>query len=224
MKQLNRVLILVAATICTATVGRTQTAVAVPKSDVQFWNDTQLAVPLNPKVDFVIQGTLRIRSNFSQAVDERWGAGWVIKPNKYLSFNPFYFHREARPPHGRHEVEDRLTLGATARFPLGKFTLSERNWFERRWREPQVDAWRYRNALLLEHPFTVGKKKFTLGVGDEVFYDWSLRVWARNRFAVGVSHAFNKYFTLYLYGMRQNDSHSRPGDITILGSQMRFRL
>jgi Protein of unknown function (DUF2490) len=210
--------------LCGAIAVRAQTTNPVPKSDVQFWNDTQLAVPLSKKVDFVIQGTLRIRSNFSQAVDGRWGAGWVFRPNKYLSFNPFYFHREARPPHGRPEVEERLTLGATVRLPLGKFTLSERNSFERRWREPQVDAWRYRNALLLEHPFKVGKNKFTFAVGDEVFYDWSLHVWARNRFAAGVSHVFNKHFTLYVYGMRQNDSHTRPGDITILGSQMRFRL
>ena len=225
MKPIKRLTFLIAAILCTVAAGRAQAVLPVPKSDVQFWNDTQLAVPLNKKVDFVIQGTLRIRANLSQAVDERWGAGWVFKFNKYVSFNPFYFHREARPPHGRPEVEDRLTLGATTRLPLGKkFTLTERNWFERRWREPQLDAWRYRNAVVVEHPFKIGKNQYTLGVGDEVFYDWSFRRWVRNRFAVGVSRAFNKHFTLYLFAMRQNDSHSRPGDISILGSQMRFRL
>jgi hypothetical protein len=196
----------------------------VPKSDVQFWNDTQLAVPLGPKVDFVLQTTLRLRSDVTSAVDGRWGVGWVFKPNKYLSFNSFYFHREGKPPNGRRETEERLTLGATVRFPVGKFTVSQRNWFERRWRQPQVDSWRYRNAVLIEHPFTIRKKKFTLAMGDEVFYDWSLRDWVRNRVAVGASHAFNKHFTLYLYVMRQNDGRARPGDITILGSQMRFRM
>jgi len=140
-----------------------------PKADTQNWNDIQLAIPLNKKVDFTVQGTLRIGDNVSRPVDERWGVGWVFKVNKYLSLNPFYFHREARPPRGRQEYEDRLTLGAAVRFPLGKFTLTQRNWFERRWRAPQVDAWRYRNAVLLEHPFKIGKKKFTFGVGDEVF-------------------------------------------------------
>ena len=196
----------------------------VPKSDNQSWNDVQLAIPLGKKVDFVLQGTLRIGGNLSKAVDERWGFGFNYKIHKYLTLNELYFHREARPPNGRHEVEERLTLGATLRKPIGKFTLTQRNLFERRWREPQVDAWRYRNAVLLEHPFKIGKKTFTFAIGDEVFYDWSLRDWVRNRFAVGVSHVFNKHLTLYVYGMRQNDGRSRPGDINIIGTQWRFRM
>src|SRR5207244_9000586 len=107
---------------------------------------------------------------------------------------------------------DRLTLGATLRFPAGKFTLIERNWFERRWREPQVDAWRYRIRGQIEHPFMIKKAKFTGYVSDEVFYDWSQHDWVRNRFAAGANHAFNKHFTLDLYLMRQNDGRTRPGD------------
>ena len=115
LKRLFLILILLGA----ARGAHAQTTQPVPKDDVQFWNDTQLAIPMSKKVDFVLQGTIRIRSNFSSAVDGRWGVGWVIKANKYLSFNPFYFHREAKPPHGKSEYEDRLTLGATLRFPAG---------------------------------------------------------------------------------------------------------
>ena len=204
--------------------GRSSSQTPVPKSDTQSWNDVQLAIPLSKKVDFVIQGTLRIGGNLSKAVDERWGFGFNYKVHKYVTLNELYFHREARAPKGRHEVEERLTLGATLRKPFGKFTLSERNLFERRWRQPQVDAWRYRNAVLLEHPFKIGKKNFTFAIGDEVFYDRSLHDWVRNRFAVGASHVFNKHLTLYVYGMRQNDGRSRPGDINIIGTQWRFRM
>ena len=196
----------------------------VPKADTQSWTDIQLAIPLNKKVDFTIQGTVRIGGNLTTPVDGRWGFGGVFKLNKYLNFTPFYFHREARPPNGRPEREERLTLGATLRFPLGKFTLTERNWFEHRWRAPQVNAWRYRNAVLIEHPFKIGKTKFSFAIGDEIFYDWSLHGWVRNRFATGVSHVFNKHLTLYVYGMRQNDGRSRPGDINIIGTQWRFRM
>ena len=201
---------------------RTQTR--VPKADTQSWNDVQLTIPLSKKVDFLIQGTLRVGGNLTKAVDERWGFGFNYKLNKYVTLNELYFHREAKPPNGRQEREERLTLGATLRLPLGKFTLTQRNWFERRWRQSQVDAWRYRNAVLIEHPLKIGKTKFTLAIGDEVFYDWSLHVWVRNRFAVGASHAFNKHLTLYVYGMRQNDGHTRPGDINIIGTQWRFRM
>jgi hypothetical protein len=208
------------ASVCLSALGQTR----VPKSDNQSWNDVQLTVPLTKVVDFTMQGTLRLGDNVTQTVDQRWGIGFVIKVNKYLSFNPFYFHREARPPNGRHESEDRATLGATVRLPAGKFTISDRNYFERRWREPQVDAWRYRNRIQLEHPFEIGKKKFTWFVSDEVFYDWSLRVWPRNRASAGLTHPFNKHVTLELYYTRQNDSHTRPGDLNIIWSTWRIKL
>jgi hypothetical protein len=196
----------------------------VPETDTQSWNDFQLTIPMTKKVDFALQFTLRVGDNVTQPVDERWGAGWVFKINKYLSFNPFYFHREARPPNGRREHEDRITLGATLQKPFGKFTVSDRNWFEHRWRQPQVDAWRYRNRLRVEHPFEIEKKKFTWFVFDEVFYDWSLHVWPRNRAGAGITHTFNKHLTLELYYTRQNDARARPGDLHIIWTAWRFKL
>ena len=145
-------IILVCATHAAAQTSR------VPETDNQSWNDLQITIPLSKKVDVQTQTTIRLGDNATQTADQRLGFGFVIKVNKYLSFNPFYFHREARPPNGRHEREDRGTLGATVRFPLGKFTIADRNWFERRWREPQVDAWRYRNRIQVEHPFKIEKK------------------------------------------------------------------
>lgn len=205
-------------------IGTSYSQTRVPKADTQSWNDVQLTIPLGKKVDLLIQGALRIGGNLSRAVDGRWGFGFNYKVGKYVTLNELYFHREARPPNGRHEVEERLTLGATVRKPIGKFTLSDRNSFERRWRQPQVDAWRYRNRIQLEHPFKINKAKFTFFVSDEVFYDWSLHGWVRNRFAVGASHAFNKHFTGDLFYLRQNDGRSRPGDVNVIGTVMRLRL
>src|SRR5260370_32016370 len=208
----DRILFVAAALMLAA--GTTSVQSQTPlKSDTQFWNDTQLTVPIVKTVDFVLTLTTRTRLNPSDLVYERWGVGWVIKVNKYLSFNPFYFHREAPPPHAKHESEDRLTLGAILRFPVKKFTVIDRNWFERRWRDPQVDAWRYRNRIQLDHPFTIKKAKFTGYVSDEVFYDWSQHDWVRNGFAVGANHAFNNHFTLDLYLMGQNDVRTQPRDI-----------
>lgn len=204
--------------------GRAGGQTPVPKTDTQSWNDVQLTIALSKRVDFLVQGTQRIGGNLSQSVDERWGFGFNYKLSKYVTLNELYFHREARPPNGKPEVEERLTLGVTLRKPIGKFTLIDRNWFERRWREPQVDAWRYRNRLQIEHPFKIQKAKFTWFVSDEVFYDWSLQDWVRNRFAVGASHVFNKHFTIDLHYTRQNDGRTRPGDINVIGTVLRFRL
>lgn len=217
-------LILTAIIIVTASYTSPLAQTRVPKADTQSWNDIQLTVPLNKKSDFLIQGTVRFGGNLTTAVDERWGFGFNYKVHKYVTLNELYFHREAKPPNGRQEHEDRLSFGATLRVPLKKFTLSDRNWFERRWRSPQIEAWRYRNRIQLEHPFKIKKAKFTFFVSDEAFYDWSLDGWVRNRFGAGASHVFNKHFTGDLYLMRQNDGRSRPGDINIIGTVLRFRM
>jgi hypothetical protein len=197
---------------------------AVPKADTQSWNDIQFTVPLSKKVDLLIQGTLRIGGNLTTAVDERWGFGFNYKVSKYVTLNEQYLHREAKPPNGRQEYEDRLTFGPTLRVDLKKFTLLDRNWFERRWRSPQADAWRYRNRIQIEHPFKIRKATFTAFVSDEPFYDWSQHAWVRNRVAIGARHVFNKHFTGDLYLMRQNDGRTRPGDINIIGTVLRFRM
>ena len=196
----------------------------VPKSDTQSWNDIQFTIPLTKKTEFVLIGTLRVGDNITRPVDERWGMRFNYALNKYFTLQTSYFHRDARPPNGRHEREERGTVGANLRVPLGKFTFNSRNWFERRWREPQIDAWRYRNRLQLEHPFKIGRTKFVWVVNDEVFYDWSLHDWVRNRLAIGVNHTFNKHFTLDTYVMRQNDGRSRPGDVNVIGTTWRIRL
>ncbi|MEJ7712427.1 MAG: hypothetical protein WKF84_21880 [Pyrinomonadaceae bacterium] len=59
-------------------------------------------------------------------------------------------------------------------------------------------------------------------VADEVFYDWSVDDWVRNRFTIGVSKVFNKTFTGDLYYMRQNDGRSRPGDLHVIGTTSGF--
>jgi hypothetical protein len=195
-----------------------------PEADNQNWNDLQVTIPLSKKAEFVIIGTLRIGDNITKFVDEREGFRFNYAIQKYVTLQTLYFHRDAKAPRGRPEREERYTLGANFRIPLGKFTLNTRNWFEHRWRHPQPDAWRYRNRIQLDHPFKIGKTKFTWIINDEFFYDWSFHDWVRNRFSVGGSHAFNKHLTLEMYVMRQNDGRARPGDINIIGTVWRVRL
>jgi hypothetical protein len=196
----------------------------VPRSDTQSWNDVQFTIPLNKKTEVVMIGTLRLGDNITKPVDERWGIRFNYALNKYITLQTLYFHRDARPPNGRDEREERGVVGANLRLPLGKFTFNSRNWVERRWREPQPDAWRYRNRLQIEHPFKIGKTKFVWLVNDEFFYDSVLNDWVRNRFAVGVNHTFNKHLTLDTYVMRQNDGRTRPGDVNVIGTTWRIRL
>jgi hypothetical protein len=112
----------------------------------------------------------------------------------------------------------------TLRFNVEKFRLSDRNLIERRIRRPGINSTRYRNRLQVEHPVGPAKLGLSLFVADEVFYDWSLRRWSRNRFAIGGTKIFNKHFTQDFYYLRQNDGVSVPGDLNVVGTILRVKL
>jgi hypothetical protein len=206
-------------------IARCQSSCPPQRCDTQVWNDTQLAIALNKKVDFLLLGTLRLGRNVSRPVDERIGFGFSFKVGKYLTFTPSYLYIATQPLKNQKGFENRFTFAATLRGPIGGgFILTDRNQFERRIRHPQVDSTRYRNRLQIEHPFKIESAKFYGFVADEVFYDWKVNAWVRNRLTVGAGHVFNQHFTGELYYLRQNDSHTKPGDINVIGTTLRFRL
>jgi hypothetical protein len=174
--------------------------------------------------DFNILGTLRLGRDISRPVDERVGAGFTWKIGKYWQVSPNYLHIGMQPFRGRKVWENRLSLPVTLRFNVDKFRLSDRNLIERRLRNSGARSTRYRNRFQVEHP--VGDKEWNLSlyVADEVFYDWSIDRWVRNRFTIGASKVFNKHFTEDFYYLRQNDGVSVPGDLNVIGTTLRFRL
>jgi hypothetical protein len=194
------------------------------QSDNQQWTDVQLAVPVTKEIDFNLLGTLRLGRDISYPVDKRVGVGVSVKAGKYFTFTPNYVHIGMRPFAGRKVWEHRLSFPVTLRFDVGKFKLSDRNTFERRYRTQAVPATRYRNRFQVDHPIAPGGVQLTLFVADEVFYDWSVDDWVRNRFTIGVSRVYNKHFTQDYYYTRQNDGRSVPGDLNIIGTSLRFRM
>ena len=195
------------------------------RHDTQIWNETQVSGGLNKRVDLLLLGTLRIGRDVSRSVDERIGFGVNFSIGKYLTFRPNYLYIATQPLPGQRRFENRLSFNTTVRVPIGAgFTLSDRNIFERRLRHPQIDATRYRSRLQVEHPFSVGSVKLNWIMSDEVFYDWSFNAWVRNRFAIGVGKTFSKHLTGELYYLRQNDSHTRPGDLNVVATTLRVRV
>jgi len=196
----------------------------VSQSDNQVWTDVQLAAPVTGTVDFNILGTLRVGRDISHPVDERIGAGFSFKFGKYVTVAPNYLHIGMQPFRGRRVWENRLSLPVTLRFNLDKFRLSDRNLLERRLRNSGAKSTRYRNRFQVEHPIGRDKWGLSLYVADEVFYDWAVDRWVRNRFTAGGSKAFNKHFTQDYYYLRQNDGVSLPGDLNVIGTTLRLRL
>jgi len=194
------------------------------QSDNQIWSDVQLAIPLTKQFDFNLLGTLRLGRDISRPVDERFGLGFTFRWGKYFTVSPNYLHIEMQPFRGRKVWEERLTVPVTLRFALEKWRFSDRNQVERRLRNNGVRSTRYRNRFQVEHPVGSSKLALSLFVADEVFYDWSLDRWVRNRFSVGGIKVFNKHYTQEFYYLRQNDGLSLPGDLNVIGTTLRFRL
>jgi hypothetical protein len=195
-----------------------------PRFDNESWSDFQLAVPLNKTTDVVFLGVLRIGRNFSQPVNERAGVGISTKLGKYVTVFPFYQHIAAQPTSNNHSTEERITLEATGKFPVGHFVISDRNRVEFRFKRLQSRFTEYRNRLHIAHPIKIDKFEVEGFIADEIFYNSLFERWYRNRISIGIGKKINRHFTLELYYLRQNDGLARPGDINALGSAFKFRL
>jgi len=196
----------------------------VDHTDNQIWSDVQVAVPMTKDVDFNMLGTLRLGRDVSRPVDERIGMGFTFRLGQHLQIAPNYLYIATQPLRNRKLFESRLSLPVTVRFNVEKFRLSDRNMFERRFRNPGIVSTRYRNRLQIEHPIGSDKLHLSLYVADEVFYDWSIDRWVRNRFTVGGTKVLNKHLTQDVYYLRQNDGVSVPGDLNVIGTTLRVKL
>jgi len=196
----------------------------IDRTDNQFWSDVQVAVPITKDIDFNMLGTFRLGRDISHSIDERIGTGFTSRFGRHLQIAPNYLYIATQPVRNRRSWESRLSLPVTLRFNVEKFRFSDRNLFERRIRNPGITSTRYRNRLQVEHPVGPSKWGLSLFVADEVFYDWSLDRWVRNRFAAGGTKVFNKHFTQDVYYLRQNDGVSIPGDLNVIGTILRVKL
>lgn len=222
-RPITHLITLAALVLVFALAARAQT-VSLPRDDNQVWTEYQLAVPIDGKTDFVALGVLRFGRNVSRPVNERIGAGVSRKIGKYLTVFPFYLHVAAQPTSVSNSTEERITLEATLKFPLGRFKFIDRNRVELHFNSRSGQFTQYRNRPQIEHPMRIGKVEFEGFIADEVFYDSIASAWIRNRIYVGVSKKVNAHFTFEAFYVRQNDSHSRPGNINALGSVLKFRL
>lgn len=223
---LRRLVFCLAFALCCAGIVVGQNTSVAPQDDTQSWNEQVLIVPLDAKINLLVTGQLRVGDRLRDFTDEFAGAGLSFAAGKYLSLTPGYTYVASQQPvTRRRRYEHRLIFTATIRLPpFKRITISDRNQVERRRFNSLPDTTRYRNRLQVERPFDIKGFAMRLFLWDEVFYDSGARAWSRNRFAVGGSRDLNKRATFDLFYQRQSDGRSRPGDIHVIGTALRFRL
>ncbi len=204
---------------------RAQTAISVPRSYNQFWQDIDFVWAAKPKLDVILNLGLREKTDFNRTTDHYAGLSFLYKATKHIAFGPGYRYQRLSAVRGRLTYEHRLALNSVLTFNLpGKIKLTDRNLYEYRWRSSRSDTARYRNRIIVERPYKIAKRTFTPYVLDEIFYDFVLDKFSRNRFAVGVKKRLDKHFTLDIYLMRQSDGTTQPGDFNVIGSNFRFNF
>ncbi|MEO6051024.1 MAG: DUF2490 domain-containing protein [Pyrinomonadaceae bacterium] len=192
--------------------------------DIQNWNDVNLTVVVNKKIDLYFPLTLRFDKNISRVNQERAGAGIVFKPTKSIAVTPFYSYIRSRNSAGRFRIENRFHLRFVYRFQFKKFGLSHRSQYEYRFR-PTGNLWRYRPSITLEKELpkdiASGLKVF---ITEEPFYESASRRFSRNRLSFGINKALTKKLSLDIYYLRQDDNFSHPGLVHVIGTAWKIKL
>jgi hypothetical protein len=207
-----------ALTLCAPARASAQTVTDAPREDTQFWNETQIIIPMRERVDMMVFGVLRMGRDLARPVDERGGVGFAFKTNKFLTIIPTWLYVAQQPTATNKNIEHRLIFNATFKFPLGKFAFTDRNLIERRLRNGRDDFTMYRNRLQIDHPARLGSFKFRVFVADEVWYDSLQNAWTRNRVSAGIIKQFSPRFTAEFFYLRQNDGRARPGNAHVIGT------
>lgn len=221
----TRTILLVAALLFLISIANDAAAQSkLPRDDVQEWNELQLAAPVHPRIDLVLDGQLRFGDRISRVVVTRGSAGLALKLNNHFTLTPGYVYQIAEPLPDRKTIEHRITLTGALKFSLGKFNISDNNLIERRLLNSRADATRYRNRLRVEHPVSIRDFRLDVFLSDEVYYDWSVNAWARNRFYAGGGKKLSDRFYVEIFYLKQNDGHVRPGDLNAIGTVLRVRL
>lgn len=226
--QINRAILFFFLTLLFSTgSAHAQNTPANPQDETQFWNETQILIPINKKTDLFLVGVLRAGANnsgFLRPIDERGGAGIAFKLSKYLTVMPTYVYVAQQPTPVRKNAEHRLILNVTPKFALGRFTFTDRNLIEFRVRHSLSNFVMYRNRLQIDYPVKIGEFGFKLFVADEAWYSTLLDTWVRNRISGGIIKQFTPHFAAEFFYLRQNDGRARPGDAHVFGTLFRINL
>jgi hypothetical protein len=209
---------------------------SAPESDFQIWNDTQIAIPFvqtkdkktdkkTDRVSLILYATFRTGENSKRFIDERFGAGFEFRVNKYLTLTPNVIYRAGQPvPRGR-EYETRLRFDVGLEKKFKSFSIKDRNRIEQRFRNSRSDSTRYRNKFTFTVPVMSGKEElFAPFVAVEPFYEFQSKHWTRNETTFGISKKFNKALTAEFFYLLQNNRGRALRYVNVAGINLKFKI
>ena len=174
-------------------------------------------------MDLLLNTMVRLGRGAQEPYYERAVVGVAFHFAKYFSITPLYSYIWNQPLGGTPNRENRIAVEAAVELPFGRWTVGERNVFERRFMPPK-DSTRYKNRVEIARRIKETGRPLSVYVADEVVYDWSVNAWARNRISIGGRQSLNKKVSLDVYYMLQNRLRTRPTTAHIVGITVNMRF
>lgn len=125
-----------------------------------------------------------------------------IRLTKFLTVTPSYLYYEV-PPSGLNEAsehppgfadtfeENQFRIDGTVKFSMGRFEISDRNMYVRRFRLTD-EINRYRHRIGVAHPLAINGRIWKAFASYEAFYERQNGGWNRDRVAAGVTLPLQK--------------------------------
>lgn len=192
----------------------------------QSWNEVQIIAPLKQRknekgktVDLItatFSGVFRIGRNNLDFLDNRAGATFDFRLNKYLSLFAGGLYRKDELVKNIRRYETRFISGATVSLTWRDFTFRDRNMFEHRFRNSRQDSNLYRQRLQVSHPIKYkDKEMFTPFISEEGYFDTRSKIWVQNEFYAGITRRLNKKTTLDIAYLRTDQSPTNVNGISL---------
>ena len=206
-----------------------------PKSDFEFWNETQVSFPLIKKkyknnkefdqLSFFLTGNLRIGQNLKHYIDERIGFGFDFKVNQNVSLSTSYLYRSAQPYKNRKDFEHRLRFSINLDKKFEKISLRDRNILEYRSRNSRQNITLYQNKFYVLYPILKTKKElYSPYIADEVYFDFSTEMVNRNEFFLGITKKLSKNTSSDFFYVWQRNRGISFRNVNAFGINLKFRI
>jgi hypothetical protein len=140
-----------------------------------------------------------------------------VARNKFLMLRTGYLFDKTNP----HDVST-VFMELTNRFYMGHgIQVIDRNRGDLRFQNGAFLP-RYRNRVQMQRPSELGAHEINPYANAEAFYDWRYNAFNRQRYSAGAEYTLTRHFVLEGYYLRQQDSHTKPKGLNVLGAVLQI--
>ena len=195
------------------------------QSDSQSWPEIDVTWQLTPQLGATWESVLRTSSELQNPAAEISGLDLSWKPDQHWELMGSYYLFGFRTLAGHHERGTSPGISATYSWDQSGWRISQRL----RVLGPvsttaSHDFWMYQFRIRAEHALGYPAWKVDAYLWDEPMYNSAFSRWTRNRLTFGLVKSISKAASVDLYYMRQDDHHVVPGDLNVIGLEVKLKF